>query len=224
MSPRFPTSENPVPGSEGCAPRLSCKQSTRSQNSRAISRLTQRANGWVKRSHGLAIAITALSIIAMAATTTACGGSEQAVDIEKLKTAPTLAAPLGPGKSIVSKTVDGRFGIGFTFDTASGQRLIMQWEGPADGSSGTTNYSREDAEKIATNQLGDSAVPAEALSLEPAPEWSTAWTGSVEGIPAFAQAWERGQCSAIILTTLPRSEAAGPLTTIDAQLKEACGD
>lgn len=166
-------------------------------------------------------------MIATAATTTACGGSEQAVDIEKLKTAPTLAAPLGPGKSIVSKTDDGSDGFfttGFTFDTASGQRLIMQWEGPADGSSGTTNYSREGAKKIATKQLGDSGVPTEALSLEPTPEWATAWTGSVEGVPAFAQAWERGQCSAIILTTLPRSEAAGPLNTIDAQLKEACGD
>ena len=166
--------------------------------------------------------ITALAVIAAVTLLTACGGLEQSVDIEKLKTAPVLSAPFGAGQTGRSTTADGNFYISYTYTTAAGTGISMQWQANTEGSS-SVRWSEEAAEKIATKQITGATV-TDVVPLSPAPQWAMAWTGSIQEYPAFAQVWERGKCSAIVMASLPAAELEAPLTAIDAQLREACGD
>jgi hypothetical protein len=166
--------------------------------------------------------ITTLTVIATASLLTACGGLEQSVDIEKLKTAPVLSAPFGAGQTGRTTTTDGNFYIAYTYTTAAGTGIAMQWQANIEGTS-SARWGEEAAEKIATKQIAGATV-TDVVPLSPAPQWAMAWTGSIEEYPAFAQVWERGKCSAIVMASLPAAELVAPLNAIDAQLREACGD
>lgn len=167
----------------------------------------------MRRTIPLALALSTLLLTACAV--------EQEADLEKLGEAPAIGSGLELAKSEEPSTTED--GTAYAFIYKKGDDfLAVQFEGSKDATG--SDWDIESALPVVADYMGAEPADATPTELSPDPASIGAWTGTDESVSMFAQAWERNQCVALVITTLSPSDATAAIEKIDEHLIEACGE
>lgn len=165
---------------------------------------------------------TALVVLASTLLLAACG-TEQAADLSQLAKAPTV-----PGftfekasEPVANSGATESTGYGYLFSRGD-DILLVQYEGSTDSSG--SDWNIDSAVKVIEDTTEGSAVPTDPIELAPEPGSNTAWRVMIGEPFSYAQAWERQQCVALVITTLPAADAAEVLKAVDQHMIDACGE